>query len=110
MSLDAAAAAGALSVELARRGADVVANRRCGSIIDFRARKPCRPISVAASIAYAPATCWQRISAPRPVVAMDSLIHYEPDTAIERASGPLPPARAAAKIVFTFAPCRPALA
>ncbi|MDZ7651662.1 MAG: methyltransferase domain-containing protein [Burkholderiaceae bacterium] len=79
--LDAGCGTGALAVEAARRGADVVAIDLSPTLVDLaRERLPSRPARAAASTS-ASATC----STPRSgdfdhVVAMDSLIHYRAPT------------------------------
>jgi len=105
--LDAGCGTGALSVELARRGADVVGIDVAASIIDF-ARETMPADLGRGSIAYAAGDMLaEDLGTFDAVVAMDSLIHYEPDTAIDALQGLA--ARTRRQIVFTFAPWSPAL-
>lgn len=105
--LDAGCGAGALSVELARRGADVVGIDVAPSIVEF-ARDNLPTDLGRGSIAYAAGDMLAKeLGQFDAVVAMDSLIHYEPETAIDSLARLA--ARTERQIVFTFAPWSPAL-
>jgi len=106
--LDAGCGTGALAVEAARRGADVVAVDLSATLIDL-ARSRSAGVSGRGRITFlsgdmlAPALgdfdC---------VVAMDSLIHYTSEDIVAAISGLASRARDA--VLFTFAPRTPALA
>jgi magnesium-protoporphyrin O-methyltransferase len=105
--LDAGCGTGALSVELARRGADVIAIDISANLIGI-ARDRLPPDLAARSIVF---RCGDMLDPVHGeidhVVAMDSLIHYETaDTlaALARLGG-----RTARSILFTVAPRTPAL-
>lgn len=105
--LDAGCGTGALSVEAARRGADVVAIDLSPTLVGLAAERA--PQDVAARIDFRVGDMLDpRLGRFDHVVAMDSLIHYEaPD--IVRVLGHLA-ASARESIVFTFAPRTRALA
>lgn len=106
--LDAGCGTGAMSVELARRGADVLGVDLAPQIIRF-ARETTPADIGRGSITFA---AGDMLSADHgrfdAVVAMDSLIHYRMEDSVA-ALGRLC-ARASRRIVFTFAPRTPALA
>ncbi len=105
--LDAGCGTGLLSVEAARRGADVYA-------VDLS------PTLIAHAREHVPSDLPGRIEfavgdmlAPGQgdfdhIVAMDSIIHYEPDDALDVIAGFAE--RARVSVLFTFAPRTPALA
>ena len=106
--LDAGCGTGALAIEAARRGADVLAIDISPTLVDARARARAARISARAASNSRSATC----SIPTlgrfdHVVAMDSLIHYE-GTDIAHTLAALAP-RTSGSIVFTIAPRTPAL-
>ena len=107
--LDAGCGTGALAVEAARRGADVVAIDLSPTLVALaRERLPSRSRRIGASISGS-ATC----SIPRSgtfdhVVAMDSLIHYRAAD-IVRDAGAVWPRAPTESLLFTFAPRTPAL-
>ncbi len=106
--LDAGCGTGALAVELAKRGADVLAIDLSPTLIDL-ARKRAPDDTVRGTISFrvgdmlAPGL--GRFDA---IVAMDSLIHYRA-TDMVRVLGYLAP-RSSRSLLFTFAPRTPALA
>jgi magnesium-protoporphyrin O-methyltransferase len=104
--LDAGCGTGALAVEAARRGAEVVAIDIAGSLVGVAAERA--PADVAARIRFLTGDMLDPgLGRFDHVVAMDSLIHYRADDiarAVERLAG-----RADGSVVFTFAPRTPAL-
>ncbi|MEO1602407.1 MAG: magnesium protoporphyrin IX methyltransferase [Pseudomonadota bacterium] len=105
--LDAGCGTGALTLEAARRGAEVVAVDVAGSLLSVAAERT--PAELRARIT------WQTGDMLDPgfgafdhVVAMDSLVHYGPRD-IVGALGQLA-ARTRHSVVFTFAPRTPLLA
>lgn len=105
--LDAGCGAGGLSVELARRGANVVGIDLAPSIVEF-ARQNLPADLGAGSILFASGDMLSdELGRFDAVVAMDSLIHYEPETALDALARLA--SRTRRRIVFTFAPWSPAL-
>lgn len=104
--LDAGCGTGALAVEAARRGAEVVAIDIAGSLVGVAAERA--PADVAARICFLTGDMLDPgLGRFDHVIAMDSLIHYRADDiarAVERLAG-----RATGSVVFTFAPRTPAL-
>ena len=105
--LDAGCGTGALAVEAARRGAEVVAIDISPTLVDLAKERTPRDLGTG-RVAFAvgdmldpPGGCFDHI------VAMDSLIHYE-GRDIAQALAALS-ARATRSIVFTIAPRTPAL-
>lgn len=106
--LDAGCGTGALAIDAAQRGAEVIAIDVAGNLIDV-ARERAAESDLSGSIdfrvgdmlAHAPATVDY-------AVAMDSLIHYDA-TDVEAAVADLC-SRAEHKVLFTIAPWTPALA
>ncbi|MGY6710474.1 MAG: magnesium protoporphyrin IX methyltransferase [Rhizobiaceae bacterium] len=105
--LDAGCGAGAMSVELARRGADVVGIDVAPSIVDFARQSLPADIGPGSILFAAGDMLSADLGRFDAVVAMDSLIHYEPETAL--AALEKLAARTERQIVFTFAPWSPAL-
>lgn len=104
--LDAGCGTGAFSMELARRGADVVAVDVAGSLVDVAQERT--PSELACRIDYVVGDMLSPELGPFDhVVAMDSLIHYEPEQ-ISTALAELAQ-RTKQSIVFTYAPATPAL-
>jgi magnesium-protoporphyrin O-methyltransferase len=104
--LDAGCGTGALAVEAARRGADVVAIDVSRSLIEVaRERAPATRgrLRFAVGDMRDPA-----LGVFDHVVAMDSLIHYRPADAVAALAGLAP--RTRGSILFTFAPRTPLLA
>lgn len=105
--LDAGCGTGALAVEAAKRGADVLAIDLSPTLVDLaEQRKPddlgAGQIQFRAGDMLDPVT--GRFDY---VVAMDSLIHYEADDVVDVLSGFAE--RTASAMLFTFAPKTPAL-
>ncbi len=102
--LDAGCGTGALANEAAHRGAHVVAIDVSAGLVDI-ARERSAPGS---TIAYHVGDMLDPVlGAFDHVVAMDSLIHYEPIDAVAALAALAP--RTKRSIVFTFAPRTPAL-
>ncbi len=105
--LDAGCGTGALAVEAARRGAEVVAIDLSPNLVDVARERT--PADLAGRIAfYAGDMLDPAFGRFDHVVAMDSLIHYRLPDALRVVAGLA--ARADGSIVFTFAPSTPALA
>jgi magnesium-protoporphyrin O-methyltransferase len=105
--LDAGCGTGALAVEAARRGAEVLAIDLSPTLVDLaRDRQPVFSsggrIDFRAGDMLDPA-----LGEFDHVVGMDSLIHYEPGDAVEVIAGLA--ARTHQSLLFTFAPSSPAL-
>jgi magnesium-protoporphyrin O-methyltransferase len=110
--LDAGCGTGALALELAARGARVIAIDLSPTLVELARR---RSMGVRATLAHAGAVEFRTGDMSDPglgefdhVVAMDSLIHYESED-IVRVVAELA-ARTRASLLFTFAPRTPALA
>jgi magnesium-protoporphyrin O-methyltransferase len=106
--LDAGCGTGALAVEAARRGADVLAVDLSATLTDLaRERLPNDlgggRVTFAVGDFLDPA--WGAFDH---VVAMDSLIHYQPADVVRALTGLAP--RIARTLAFTFAPSTPLLA
>jgi magnesium-protoporphyrin O-methyltransferase len=105
--LDAGCGAGQLAIEVARRGADVVAVDVAGTLVNL-ARERAAKEKFAGSIDF---RTGDMLSAEHGVfdyvVAMDSLIHYEAADIVRVLGGLAPRTRSA--ILFTFAPKTAAL-
>lgn len=104
--LDAGCGTGALAIEAARRGAQVVAIDIAGSLVDIAAERT--PADVASSIEYRVGDMTDpSLGTFDHVVAMDSLIHYRPEdiaSAVKHLSS-----LAERSVLFTFAPNTPLL-
>ena len=105
--LDAGCGAGAMSVELARRGANVVGIDVAPSIVDFARQNVPADLGSGTILFAAGDMLSADLGRFDAVVAMDSLIHYEPETALAALASLA--ARTDRQIVFTFAPWSPAL-
>ncbi len=105
--LDAGCGAGMLSVELARRGADVAGIDLSPALVDFARQQISSDLGKGSVSLQAGDMLSPDLGRFDAVVAMDSLIHYEPETARD-ALGELA-GRCSRSIVFTFAPWSPAL-
>lgn len=106
--LDAGCGTGAFAVEAARRGANVLAIDLSPTLVQLAAERAPRDLG-AGSIRFA---VGDMLDPPDDqfdhIVAMDSLIHYQPSD-MTRAVAALT-ARAKRSVLFTFAPRTPALA
>lgn len=105
--LDAGCGTGLLSVEAARRGADVYAVDLSPTLIEHARER--LPSDLPGQIEFAVGD----MLAPEQgdfdhIVSMDSIIHYEPDDALDVIAGFVE--RARVSVLFTFAPRTPALA
>lgn len=104
--LDAGCGTGALAIEAARRGADVVAIDIAGSLVSVAAERT--PEDIAARIDYRVGDMTDpALGSFDHVVAMDSLIHYRPEdiaNAVKQLSS-----LATRSVAFTFAPNTPLL-
>lgn len=106
--LDAGCGTGAMSIELARRGADVLGVDLAPEIIRF-ARETAPADTRPGRITFASGDMLAREHGHfDAVVAMDSLIHYRMEDCVAALSRLC--ARTSRRIVFTFAPRTPALA
>ena len=111
--LDAGCGTGALSVEAARRGADVVAIDLSPTLVGLAAER--LPADLAAGFGAGAGRIDFRVGDMLDpglgkfdhVVAMDSLIHYEPADIVRVLAGIAP--RTARSILFTIAPRTPLL-
>lgn len=102
--LDAGCGTGALAVEAAKRGADVVAIDVAGSLVKIAAQRAPRDVKIE----------WRTGDMLDPalgrfdhVVAMDSLIHYRPFDIVAVLQGLTE--RTGGSLLYTFAPSSPAL-
>lgn len=104
--LDAGCGTGALAIEAARRGAQVVAIDIAGSLVEVAADRT--PADIASNIEYRVGDMTDpSLGSFDHVVAMDSLIHYRPEdiaSAVRQLSS-----LAERSVVFTFAPNTPLL-
>jgi magnesium-protoporphyrin O-methyltransferase len=105
--LDAGCGTGALAVEAARRGAEVLAIDLSPTLVDLaRERQPV--FSSGGCIDFRSGDMLDpALGEFDHVVGMDSLIHYEPADAVEVIAGLA--ARTRHSLLFTFAPSSPAL-
>ncbi len=109
--LDAGCGTGALAMEAARRGAEVVAIDLSPSLVDV-ARRRVLADPVGASCAHRILFCAGDMTDPSlgrfdHVVAMDSLIHYDMPDAVRVLEGWA--AHTSGSMLFTFAPSNPLL-
>ena len=108
--LDAGCGTGALSVEAARRGADVVGIDISPTLIRLAAERA--PTDVAGSLRFVAGDMLGADAAAFDVVvAMDSLIHYRPTDMADAIAALVSRTRpgTGARVLFTFAPRTPAL-
>jgi len=104
--LDAGCGTGALAVEAARRGAEVVAIDLSPNLVDVARER--MPADLAGRITFHAGDMLDpAFGRFDHVVAMDSLIHYRLPDALRVVAGLA--ARADTSVVFTFAPSNPAL-
>ena len=105
--LDAGCGTGLLALEAARRGAEVHAVDLSPSLIEHARER--LPAELAGRVEFAVGDMLAPEQDPFDyVVAMDSLIHYEPEDALEVIAGLAE--RARTSVLVTFAPRTPALA
>jgi magnesium-protoporphyrin O-methyltransferase len=105
--LDAGCGTGALAVEAARRGADVVAIDVAPTLIELaRERTPADLGS--GSVLFLVGDMSEDLGAFDHVIAMDSLIHYRSRDVVALLAGVA--ARTSGSMLFTYAPRTPALA
>jgi magnesium-protoporphyrin O-methyltransferase len=106
--LDAGCGTGALALELARRGADVVAVDLSPNLIAL-ARERSATEALSGSVSFqAGDMLLPRLGRFDHIVAMDSLIHYDAPDAVRVLGGLF--ARTQKSLLFTFAPRTPMLA
>lgn len=106
--LDAGCGTGALAVEAARRGAEVVAIDLSPTLVDL-ARERTPTDGLKGSIAFTSGDMLSpELGRFDHVVAMDSLIHYDTTDMVRALAGLAD--RTETSLVFTFAPKTPALA
>jgi magnesium-protoporphyrin O-methyltransferase len=106
--LDAGCGTGALALEAARRGAEVVAIDLSPTLVELAAERV-RTLQIPGSLAFRVGDMLDPgLGEFDFVVAMDSLIHYDAPDAVRALSGLA--ARTRNAMVFTFAPRTPALA
>ena len=104
--LDAGCGAGQMAVELAARGAEVVAVDISASLLEVAARRT--PDHLAGRIDYRAGDMLDaRLGSFDHVVAMDSLIHYAPDDVVQALAGLAH--RTRKSLHFTIAPRTPLL-
>jgi magnesium-protoporphyrin O-methyltransferase len=106
--LDAGCGTGALSVEAARRGAEVVAIDIAGSLVDIARERAPRDLGKGRIDFRVGDMLDPALGQFDFVVAMDSLIHYQPHDLVRMLQGLT--ARSNGAVAFTFAPRTPALA
>ena len=105
--LDAGCGTGALSIEAARRGAQVVAIDLSGTLVDLARTR--MPTDLAGEVRFMVGDMLDPMLGEFDhVVGMDSLIHYHAPDTVRVLEGLA--ARTRHSIVFTFAPRTPALA
>ena len=109
--LDAGCGTGALTLEAARRGADVVAIDIAGTLVDLARERTEKILSEEGASGRATFHVGDMLDPALGefdyVVAMDSLIHYERPEMVGMVSKLA--ARARSQVLFTFAPRTPAL-
>jgi len=106
--LDAGCGTGALAVELAKRGAHVVAVDLSRTLVDLARQRLPADIGAGHVEFHAGDFLDERLGRFDWVVAMDSLIHYRPQDAAQALARLAPRTRRG--IAFTFAPRTPMLA
>jgi magnesium-protoporphyrin O-methyltransferase len=106
--LDAGCGTGALAIEAARRGANVVAIDLSPTLVDL-ARERMSPVVGRGSVEFRSGDMLDpALGSFDHVVAMDSVIHYRTDDAVDALSRLAQ--RTSGSILFTFAPSTPVLA
>jgi magnesium-protoporphyrin O-methyltransferase len=106
--LDAGCGTGALAVEAARRGAEVVAVDLSPTLVGLAGERAPRHVGAGTVEFRVGDMLDPALGGFDHVVAMDSLIHYRADDAVRAVAGLA--ARARGSVLFTFAPRTPALA
>lgn len=106
--LDAGCGTGALAVEAARRGADVVAIDLSPTLIGLARERTPRDLGLGRVDFKVSDMLDPALGRFDHVVAMDSLIHYRARDVVQALAGLA--ARTEASVLFTFAPRTPALA
>lgn len=106
--LDAGCGTGALAVEAARRGAEVVAIDVAPTLIELARERSPRDLGAGSISFHVGDMLDPSLGHFDHVVAMDSLIHYRAEDCVGAVSALA--ARTRRSIVFTFAPRTPALA
>jgi magnesium-protoporphyrin O-methyltransferase len=106
--LDAGCGTGALAVEAARRGADVVAIDLSPTLIELARERLPRDLGAGAIELKVGDMLDPALGRFDHVVAMDSLVHYDAEDVVRVVAGLA--ARTQASMLFTFAPRTPALA
>jgi magnesium-protoporphyrin O-methyltransferase len=110
--LDAGCGTGLLSIAAARRGAEVVAVDLSATLVELARERVPPELANDASSGSVAFSVGDMLDASRGefdyIVAMDSLIHYEPEDALALIRGFAAQARRA--VIITFAPRTPALA
>lgn len=105
--LDAGCGTGALAIEAAQRGADVIAVDVAQNLIDV-ARERCPENLGGGTVQFSVGDmCAASLGEFDHIVAMDSLIHYDTDDIVNVLTGLC--GRTRESIAFTFAPRTPAL-
>lgn len=104
--LDAGCGAGQLAFALAERGADVEAVDLSPTLLDLASERS--PANLKGSVNFRAGDMLDDSAGPVDrVVAMDSIIHYNPEDMVAMISGLA--ARASQSVMFTFAPRTPML-
>jgi len=106
--LDAGCGTGALAVEAAKRGADVLAIDLSSTLVDLAEQRKPEDLGSGRIQFRSGDMLDPELGRFDYVVAMDSLIHYEADDIVDVLSGFAE--RTASTMLFTFAPKTPALA
>jgi magnesium-protoporphyrin O-methyltransferase len=106
--LDAGCGTGALAIEAAKRGADVVAIDLSPTLIDLARERTPSSLGKGRVHFEAGDMLDSRLGKFDHVVAMDSLIHYNLDDMVQLLAGLA--AKSRSSLVFTYAPRTPALA
>lgn len=107
--LDAGCGTGALAVEAARRGADVVAIDLSPKLVELAQKRAPRSLPNGGSLDFQSGDMLdEKLGHFDHIVAMDSIIHYDTKDAVAALSRLA--ARCSTSIAFTFAPRTPLLA
>ncbi len=106
--LDAGCGTGALAIEAARRGAHVVAIDLSSTLVDLARERAPKNLGHGTIRFLSGDMLNSALGEFDHVIAMDSLIHYEPADAVRAIAGL--GCRCSGSVAFTFAPRTPALA